>query len=426
MYTRPLLHTGRPIVERFAERIVVVIGDIMLDHFLLGHVDRISPEAPVPVVEFTRNDYRLGGAANVAHNVRALGGSAVLVGLVGADETADLIRAEVQAAGLRADGLVVDATRPSTRKMRIVTDRHQQVARVDYEDDREASGAVEAALIATAERLVSQADVIVVSDYLKGVVTRGLMQAVMTAAHARGIAVLVDPKIPHVPYYAGATLITPNHHEAESATHRRIRTEADAREAARLFRRLARCQSVMITRGEHGMWLLDAEPVAQVGGRRADAVAGAAEAMRVAVGEPKADDVATSGGADGAASASAAAASSSGAPASNVGSAVTMATTTQERALAVAPRHASTEPADNDEDIWVEMNLAARAQEVTDVTGAGDTVIATVAMGFAAGATLAQAADLANHAAGVAVAKFGPAAVTREELLRALDAAAAR
>lgn len=413
MYTRPLLHTGRPIVERFAERVVVVIGDVMLDHFLIGHVDRISPEAPVPVVEFTRNDYRLGGAANVAHNVCALGGSAVLVGLVGADETADLIRAEVAAAGLRADGLVVDASRPSTRKMRVVTDRHQQVARVDYEDDREASGQVEAALIAAAERLVSQADVIVVSDYLKGVVTRGLMRAVMTAAHARGIAVLVDPKIPHLPYYAGATLITPNHHEAESATHRRIRTEADAREAARLFRRLARCQSVMITRGEHGMWLLDAEPVAQAG-RRADAVAGAAEAMRIAVGDVRdagdIDDVGDAGG------------QSTEATASTASDRTPVATAT-----ATTPSHRhSTEPAENDEDIWVEMNLAARAQEVADVTGAGDTVIATVAMGFAAGATLAQAADLANHAAGVAVAKFGPAAVTREELLRALDAAASR
>jgi D-beta-D-heptose 7-phosphate kinase/D-beta-D-heptose 1-phosphate adenosyltransferase len=395
MYTRPSLHTGRPIVERFAERIVVVIGDVMLDHFLIGHVDRISPEAPVPVVEFTRNDYRLGGAANVAHNVRALGGTPVLVGLVGADETADLIRAELQDAGLRAEGLVIDRGRPSTRKMRVVTDRHQQVARVDYEDDREATGDVEAALIATAERLVARADVIVVSDYLKGVVTRGLMQAVMAAAHARGIAVLVDPKIPHLPYYAGATVITPNHHEAESATHRRIRTEPDAREAARLFRRLAHCQSVMITRGEHGMWLLDAEPVAQAG-RRADAVAGAAQAM-----------LAAAGGAD---SSATAVASSSGSTTDTAHSA----------------RRVTTEPAENDEDIWVEMNLAARAQEVTDVTGAGDTVIATVAMGFAAGATLAQAADLANHAAGVAVAKFGPAAVTRDELLRALDAAAAR
>lgn len=252
MYTRPLLHTGRPLVERFAERNVVVIGDVMLDHFLIGHVDRISPEAPVPVVEFARDDYRLGGAANVAHNIRALGGIPILVGLVGADDGAECLRRELAAAGLSAEGLVTDPTRPTTRKMRIVTNRHQQVARVDYEDDREVSGEVEDALMAATERTVAQADVIIVSDYLKGVVTRRLMQAVMAAARARGIAVLVDPKIPHLPYYAGATVITPNHHEAESATHHRIRTEEDARLAAREFRRLARCQSVMITRGEQG------------------------------------------------------------------------------------------------------------------------------------------------------------------------------
>jgi D-beta-D-heptose 7-phosphate kinase/D-beta-D-heptose 1-phosphate adenosyltransferase len=369
MYTRPSLHTGRPIVERFAERIVVVIGDVMLDHFLVGHVDRISPEAPVPVVEFARNDYRLGGAANVANNVRALGGLAVLVGLVGADDASDQLRAELQASSLGAEGLVVDPTRPTTRKMRIVTDRHQQVARVDYEDDREAAETAEAGLIASAERAIAQADVVVVSDYLKGVVTHGLMRAVMAAARMRGIAVLVDPKIPHLPYYAGATVITPNHHEAESATHQRIRTEAEARTAARVFRRLAHCQSVMITRGERGMWLLDAEPVGQAG-RRAEEASGLA---------PE-----TTG----------------------------------------AGRLGSGGPGETDEDIWVEMNLAARAQEVADVTGAGDTVIATVAMGFAAGATLAQAADLANHAAGVAVAKFGPTAVTHEELLQVLDATA--
>lgn len=425
MYTRPLLHTGRPLVERFAERNVVVIGDVMLDHFLIGHVDRISPEAPVPVVEFTRDDYRLGGAANVAHNIRALGGIPILVGLVGADEGAECLRRELAAAGLSAEGLVTDPTRPTTRKMRIVTNRHQQVARVDYEDDREVSGEVEDALMAATERTVAQADVIIVSDYLKGVVTRRLMQAVMAAARARGIAVLVDPKIPHLPYYAGATVITPNHHEAESATHHRIRTEQDARLAAREFRRLARCQSVMITRGEQGMWLLDAEPLGQAGRRadaaRADATISATQAAAVAGGT----------GAAGVAGATAAASPTAGTEAGRGLAAETTRLAADARGLAATTSLAHTSgeppltgvgPAPNDEDIWVEMNLAARAQEVTDVTGAGDTVIATVAMGFAAGATLAQAADLANHAAGVAVAKFGPTAVTRDELLQALDA----
>ncbi len=366
------LHRGRSWVERFPGRTVLVAGDVMLDQFLVGRVNRISPEAPVPVVEFGRDEYRLGGAANVANNIRALGGRAMLVGLIGADVAAEHLRAELRTAGINADGLVVDYGRPTTRKLRIVTDRHHQVARVDYESDREPDGEVEDALVHAVERACAKADVIVVSDYLKGVVTRHVMHALMRAARRRGLSVLVDPKIPHLPYYAGATLITPNHHEAETATHRRIRTEEDAREAARSFRQLAHCQSVMITRGEHGLWLLE----------------GAAPA-----GEPLR---------------TAAPAAASAGPGSSAGA-------------AVAPSLAAASTTSQN-DVLLERNLDAVAREVADVTGAGDTVIATVAMCFAAGAGLLHAAALANYAAGISVAKFGPAAVTHEELLAALDA----
>ena len=157
-----------------------------------------------------------------------------------------------------------------------------------------------------------------------------------------GVPVLVDPKIPHLASYAGTSLVTPNHHEAEIATHARIRTDADAREAARAFRALARSTSVMITRGEHGLWLAEGAPAAP------------GQAM-------------------------------------------------------------------HETPLVVETNLSARAREVADVTGAGDTVIATLAVALASGATLVQAAELANHAAGIAVGKFGPAAVTAAELLAALD-----
>jgi rfaE bifunctional protein kinase chain/domain len=364
---------GRSWVERFPGRTVLVAGDVMLDQFLVGRVNRISPEAPVPVVEFGRDEYRLGGAANVANNIRALGGKPLLVGLIGADVAAEHLRAELRANGISADNLVVDYGRPTTRKLRIVTDRRHQVARVDYESDREPVGDVEEALVHAVERGAAKADVIVISDYLKGVVTRELMRSVMRFARRRGLSVLVDPKIPHLPYYAGATLITPNHVEAEAATHRRIRSEDDAREAARAFRQLARCQSVMITRGEHGLWLLEGAPLAPA------AAAGAAASSRESTGA----GVATSAA-----------------------------------AAALAPASANAQS-----DVLIERNLAAVAREVADVTGAGDTVIATVAMSFAAGAGLVNAAALANHAAGISVAKFGPAAVTHEELLAAVDAA---
>jgi D-glycero-beta-D-manno-heptose-7-phosphate kinase len=337
----PSLAALRSIVARLADRPVVVVGDVMLDQFTIGRVQRISPEAPVPVVEHIGDEVRLGGAANVAHNIRALGATPRLVGLVGSDDAAGTLRTALAAAGIAADGLVVDPARPTTRKVRIVTTRHQQVARVDYESDADASSAVEAALLAAVDRAAADAAVVVVSDYLKGAITPGLMRALVARRERLGVPVLVDPKIPHLAAYAGASLITPNHHEAEIATHTRIRTDADAREAARAFRALAQASSVLITRGEHGLWLAEG--------------AAAADAQPV-----------------------------------------------------------------HETPLTIETNLAARAREVADVTGAGDTVIATIAVALASGASLVQAAELANHAAGVAVGKFGPAAVTSAELLAAL------
>jgi D-beta-D-heptose 7-phosphate kinase/D-beta-D-heptose 1-phosphate adenosyltransferase len=303
---------------------VLVAGDLMLDQFVIGRVSRISPEAPVPVVEHDHDEYRIGGAGNVAHNVRALGGRVELVGLVGRDDAAGRLRGEMLLAGMGVDGLVADPARPTTTKQRIVTTRNQQVARVDFESDAEAAGEVEAALIERARRAIAHADAVVVSDYLKGAVTRGLVAAVVEGARSRGIPVLVDPKIPHIDYYAGATVVTPNHHEAETAAHMRIRNDDDARRAARVFIERARCQGVLITRGEHGMSMVDASG---------------------------------------------------------------------------------------------EAHYATVAREVADVTGAGDTVIAALALGLAAGAALPEAAQLANHAAGIVVGRFGPSTVSPAELL---------
>jgi len=338
----PSVAALRSLVARIANRPIVVVGDVMLDQFTIGRVQRISPEAPVPVVEHIGDEVRLGGAANVAHNIRALGATPRLIGLVGGDDAAATLRAALGTAGIAADGLIEDRSRPTTRKVRIVTTRHQQVARVDYESDADAGGDVERALIDAVERAIAGAAVVVVSDYLKGAITPALMRHLAERRASTGLAVLVDPKIPHLASYAGASLITPNHHEAEVATHTRIRTDADARDAARAFRALAGCTSVMITRGEHGLWLAE----------------GAAPAAGAAPYETP---------------------------------------------------------------LVVETNLAARAREVADVTGAGDTVIATLAVALASGATLVQAAELANHAAGIAVGKFGPAAVTAAELLDALS-----
>jgi D-beta-D-heptose 7-phosphate kinase/D-beta-D-heptose 1-phosphate adenosyltransferase len=317
---------ARDVVRAFDGARVLVIGDVMLDQFVIGRVNRISPEAPVPVVEHDHDEFRIGGAGNVAANVRTLGARVELVGLVGDDPARDRLRIELTQRGIGCDGLVTDAGRPTTTKQRIVTTRNQQVARVDYESDAEATGAIEDALLATVSRELANAAVVVISDYLKGAVTQRTVAHIVEAARARPIPVLVDPKIPHIDYYRGATVVTPNHHEAEVATHLRIRTDDDASRAGRVFLERAGCESVLITRGEHGMSLVG----------------------------PGGDE-----------------------------------------------------------------HFPAVAREVADVTGAGDTVIATLALAMAAGADTATAARLANYAAGIVVGRFGPATVTPEELLAA-------
>jgi len=321
------LARAHALVERFPGVPVVVVGDVMLDRFIVGRVTRISPEAPVPVVAFEHEMQRLGGAANVAHNVAALGGRVVLIAPTGQDEAASTLAQACRDAGITPQ-LVGDPVRRTTTKVRIVTERNQQVARVDYEHDAEVSGDVEARLIVAIRQMASHAAVFVVSDYLKGGVTANLMHAISSAAGDR--PVLVDPKVPHMAYYRGATIVTPNTSEAEEATVSRIRDAEGARAAAHQFRERVGCRAVLITRGDQGMWLLDGD---------------------------------------------------------------------------------------------TEGALPASAREVSDVTGAGDTVIATLAVALGAGASTAEAAWLANEAAAIAVGRFGPATVEPDELKRAVDMA---
>ncbi|MET0508662.1 MAG: D-glycero-beta-D-manno-heptose-7-phosphate kinase [Burkholderiaceae bacterium] len=316
----------RRIADAFPGAHVLVVGDAMLDKFIVGHVNRISPEAPVPVVAFDHEMYRMGGSANVANNIVALGAQATLVAVTGRDEGASTLALACREAGI-APSLVGDGARPTTTKVRIVTERNQQVARIDYEADAEIADEVEQRVIAELQKHAPRASAIIISDYLKGCITQRVVEAAIAAAAETGAPVLVDPKIPHVDYYAGATVITPNHHEAEIAANMRVRSEEDARRAARLFCERAKCRSVLMTRGDQGMWLL----------------------------------------ADG-----------------------------------------------------VEGNLTAVAREVADVTGAGDTVIAALALALASGATIVEAARIANEAAGIVVGKFGPSTVSVAELSSAL------
>ena len=252
----PRFPTLDELLDRLAGRSILVIGDLMLDHFVIGTVDRISPEAPVPVVRFDHETWRLGGAANVAHNIVALGGRVDAIGVVGSDADGARLLADLAGRSIGTARHRQRSSRCTTRKLRVVTTRNQQVARIDYEDDAKIDAAIEATVVQAHWRAGGSAQRDRHLRLPEGRRDSQVASAAADAARAHRIPLLVDPKVPHIDHYAGATVITPNHHEAEAVTHMRIRTAAEAREAARRFRERAGSDAVLITRGEHGMWLL--------------------------------------------------------------------------------------------------------------------------------------------------------------------------
>ena len=304
---------------------IVVLGDVMLDEFIWGDVSRISPEAPVPVVEIRRESTHLGGAANVMANLLALGAEACVIGVVGDDAAAEKLRASLRSNGDEQAGdlLVADNSRPTTIKTRIIA-HNQMVVRADRERRTPVNGDTEERIIAAVKAALENAGALVISDYDKGVVTPRILSEVLPAAYGR-IPVLVDPKIRNFDSYRPATLVTPNHHEALSLTNLEEDSDDSLTAAARQIRRRLGCDAVLITRGNRGMMLVEAES----------------------------------------------------------------------------------------DPVFVETS----AREVYDVTGAGDTVIATLAAALAAGASMTEAAMLANQAAGIVVGKLGTATATAEEVL---------
>jgi D-beta-D-heptose 7-phosphate kinase/D-beta-D-heptose 1-phosphate adenosyltransferase len=324
--TRLTTERAAEIVTSLRDKTVVVFGDVMLDEFVWGDVTRISPEAPVPVVEIRRESVHLGGAANVLSNLRALGVQSALVGVVGQDRAGERVRAELREAGAldAEENLIVDVSRPTTVKTRIIA-HSQLVVRADRERRTPVDATVAERIVTTLRRLLRNADALVVSDYDKGAVTPAVLDEILPAAEAARVPVLIDPKIRNFDSYRPATLVTPNHHEALRLTNTEDDTDEGMARAARAIRARLACRSVLITRGERGMMLLEGE------------------------GEP--------------------------------------------------------------------VYVPTAAREVFDVTGAGDTVIATLAASIAAGASLLEAAMLANYAAGIVVGKIGTATASAEELL---------
>jgi len=245
------------LIGRFPRTRVLVVGDLMIDHYVWGSVSRISPEAPVPVVNVTRETMLLGAAANVVNNIHALGGAVNVCGVIGHDDAGRQLQHMLRAQGIPTDGLVVEHGRPTTIKTRVIA-HQQQVVRFDRESKqgigREAHRQIYEHVV---QRSADGLDAIVISDYCKGVVTRELVRDIVRLARKRGIIVSVDPKVSHFGMYSGVTILTPNTKEASTGA--RIEIDDDAslhRAGTRLLRKLS-CDAVLITRGEHGMSLFE-------------------------------------------------------------------------------------------------------------------------------------------------------------------------
>ncbi len=311
----------------FSRGHVLVLGDLMLDYYIWGTVSRISPEAPVPVVHVERESIQLGGAANVYRNVLSLGGQASICGVIGSDDTGRVLLNALRQSEKPPRGILVDPTRPTTKKTRIVA-HNQQVVRYDLEQRHDISAPLTKRILKYVQARLSSISCIVISDYCKGVVTPSLMAQLGELVHTRRIPILVDPKVEHFPCYAGVTIITPNHLEAQQASGRLAFDHEAIHEIGHLLRQKLGCEAVLLTRGEQGISLCES------------------------TGES-----------------------------------------------------------------W---HIPAMARQVYDVTGAGDTLISTLALALSAGASIRESAMLANHAAGVSVGMIGTAAITRTQLKEAL------
>lgn len=244
-------------IDRFPHARVLVVGDVMIDHYVWGSVSRISPEAPVPVVNVTRETMLLGAAANVVNNIHSLGGIADICGVIGHDDAGRQLQHMLKSRGISTDGLIVEHGRPTTIKTRVIA-HHQQVVRFDRETKEGIGKHTHKAIFErVAERAENGLDAIVISDYCKGVVTRDIVRDIVRLAKKRGIIVAVDPKVSHFGIYRGVTVLTPNLKEASIGSKIEIEDDESLLRSGKVLLKKLACDAVLITRGEHGMSLFE-------------------------------------------------------------------------------------------------------------------------------------------------------------------------
>ena len=315
------------IQKSFAGKRIAVVGDLMLDRYFWGTVSRISPEAPVPVVEVDEESTRLGGAANVANNIASLGGVPIMMGVVGKDIGAEMLKNLIAGNGFPTDGIVVDDSRPTTIKTRVIA-HSQHVVRIDQEEKTDLNAGIQAKILAGLEKQIESLDGIILEDYNKGVLTKGLIKSVITLAKDHKKTITVDPKFINFFDYQGVSVFKPNRKEAEEALGHRLYDYRDMEAAAlELFSRL-NAENVLLTLGEKGMLLL-------------------------------------------------------------------------ERNGSLA-------------------HVETKARNVADVSGAGDTVIATLTMAMVAGASVRESAALSNYAGGIVCGEVGIVPIDKSVLIQTI------
>ncbi|MEW6088990.1 MAG: D-glycero-beta-D-manno-heptose-7-phosphate kinase [bacterium] len=242
----------KEILNSFRGKKVLIFGDIMVDRYIWGTVSRISPEAPVPIVNITRESYTLGGATNVLNNIYALGGEVYLAGVIGNDDMGKTVFSEIKKMNIGVEGIIMDNDRPTTLKTRIIA-HNQQVVRLDREKKDKVKDNIKNKIIKYLDNIIKKADIIVISDYAKGVVTPELIKYIINLAKNYGRNILVDPQVDHFHSYHGVTCLTPNHHEAGFAAGIPIVDEKTLDLAAKKLIKELNCKGILITQGEDGM-----------------------------------------------------------------------------------------------------------------------------------------------------------------------------
>lgn len=252
----------RKILKKFEKKKILVIGDLILDRYIWGKVNRISPEAPVPVVEVTDENFLLGGASNVANNIVALGGHATIVGVAGNDRAGDVLINMLEEKGIQCGG-IFRCSRPTTVKTRVIA-HNQQVVRFDREDKAKVEGKSFKGLLDYISKVMSSHDAVIISDYKKGVVSSELVRDIVKFSKKEKVFVSVDPKVSHFHCYKNVSLITPNVMEASAASGIEIKDEKSLISAGRALLRKVSCDAVLITRGEYGMSLFEKDRVVHI------------------------------------------------------------------------------------------------------------------------------------------------------------------